>query len=297
MFSHTTCPETIGKSRPHAIKARVAGKTFLQILFFFLLVTQIGFAQWYQQNTGTTQNLYAVHFTDANNGFAVGDSGTIIQTNDGGATWANQTSGTILMLRDIFFVSSRNGWAVGYDLDYHSVVLHTTNGGIVWKTQWEQQNVWLLESVFFVDSLTGWIVGDSLVGIYEVKSSSWKTSDGGFNWLRQYEGELHTKMTSVFFIDSLNGWAGGIAYSSGVQPPLLKTTNSGVNWNYMTNVPQYTDAYSIHFTNINNGWIVGEPNVTQTTDGGDSWIKNDSILGMRGGDISVYFTDLHNGWS
>ena len=35
-------------------------KILLQTLFFFLLVTQICFAQWYQQNSGTTKNLNAV---------------------------------------------------------------------------------------------------------------------------------------------------------------------------------------------------------------------------------------------
>ena len=43
-------------------------ENLLQTLFFFLLVTQICFAQWFQQNSPTTQNLNAVTFTDANNG-------------------------------------------------------------------------------------------------------------------------------------------------------------------------------------------------------------------------------------
>ena len=53
-------------------------KKILQTLFFFLLVTQICFGQWYQQTSGTTANLNSVHFEDVNNGWAVGDSGIIL---------------------------------------------------------------------------------------------------------------------------------------------------------------------------------------------------------------------------
>ncbi|RPI66916.1 MAG: hypothetical protein EHM47_15740, partial [Ignavibacteriales bacterium] len=90
-------------------------KSFLHTLFFFLLVTQIGFAQWYQQNSGTTKNLNAVQFIDTNNGFAVGDSGIIIKTTDGGDNWINLSSGSVFPLSDVTFVNSSTGWVVGGD--------------------------------------------------------------------------------------------------------------------------------------------------------------------------------------
>jgi len=70
-------------------------KLFTHTLFFFLLSTQICFAQWYLQNSGTTKNLYAVHFIDENIGIAVGDSGTILRTTNGGTAWAIQASGAL----------------------------------------------------------------------------------------------------------------------------------------------------------------------------------------------------------
>ena len=39
-------------------------------------------------------DLYGVSFTDANNGTAVGDYGTILRTTNGGTTWTSQSSGT-----------------------------------------------------------------------------------------------------------------------------------------------------------------------------------------------------------
>jgi len=59
-------------------------KTFLQILFVFLLVSQICFAQWYWQNPLPQGNvILGVSFTDANKGAAVGARGTILCTTNG----------------------------------------------------------------------------------------------------------------------------------------------------------------------------------------------------------------------
>ena len=107
-------------------KSRLAGKIFIQTLFFFFLATQICFAQWYQQNSGTTQNLNDVTFIDANNGTAVGGVGTIIKTTNGGTDWTSQSSGTINYLYGVSFTDSNNGTAVG---DYGKI-LRTTNGGV-----------------------------------------------------------------------------------------------------------------------------------------------------------------------
>jgi len=46
------------------------------------------------QQSGTTELLAGVSFTDADHGIAVGVLGTIVRTTDGGNTWVNETSGT-----------------------------------------------------------------------------------------------------------------------------------------------------------------------------------------------------------
>jgi hypothetical protein len=96
MLSSTSCPDKSGKSR-------TAGKKLLQTLFFFLVVTQICFAQpvsqsvsqggWYWQNPlPTGQTLKDVHVFDENTKIAVGKAGTIIKTTDGGISWVSQSS-------------------------------------------------------------------------------------------------------------------------------------------------------------------------------------------------------------
>ena len=60
----------------------------LYILLFALLTLNSAIAQWEQQNSGTSQSLRSVYFTDVNTGYAVGDNGTdngiILKTTDGG---------------------------------------------------------------------------------------------------------------------------------------------------------------------------------------------------------------------
>src|SRR5690349_17945085 len=56
-----------------------------------------GGATWIRQKSGTTSDLTAVSFTDANTGTAVGwnrdrREGTILRTTDGGATWTPQSN-------------------------------------------------------------------------------------------------------------------------------------------------------------------------------------------------------------
>jgi hypothetical protein len=49
---------------------------------------------WSKQASGTTNDLYAVHFADALHGAAVGRAGTVLVTDDGGATWKSRPLGS-----------------------------------------------------------------------------------------------------------------------------------------------------------------------------------------------------------
>ena len=54
-----------------------------------------------------------VAFVDGQNGWVVGDAGTILHTADGGATWAEQASGTSEALAAVAFVDDTTGWIAG----------------------------------------------------------------------------------------------------------------------------------------------------------------------------------------
>ena len=271
MLSTTTCSDTIGKSRK-------AGKKSLQIFFFFFLTTQICFAQWNQQNSGTTVNLNALQFMDANNRWAVGDVGTIIRTTNGGIDWFSQESNTANSLRGVSFVDVYKGWIVGEQ----GRILKTTDGGSTWVTQTLSSSI-TLHGVCFVDSYNGWIVGyENAVGPGGVIAN---TTNGGTEWIFQSPG-IPNSLNSIHLIDINNGYAVG---SEGI---ILKTTNGGTEWIAQTS-GTYSVLNDVQFVDENIGWAVGEGIILKTADGGTNWlIKNNPGFTYN----SVYFTDLNNGW-
>src|SRR5262249_36885838 len=60
-------------------------------------------------------NLHGVHFISTDQGWAVGDNGTILHTNDGGRSWDLQSSGRSSELHSIYFTNDQHGWVVGWD--------------------------------------------------------------------------------------------------------------------------------------------------------------------------------------
>src|SRR6266404_7777841 len=80
------------------------------------------------QTSGTGEFLYGVSFTDANNGTAVGEDGTILRTTNGGLRWVHQRSGTTKFLWGVSFSDTNNGIAVGEG----GIILRTTDGGTTW---------------------------------------------------------------------------------------------------------------------------------------------------------------------
>jgi photosystem II stability/assembly factor-like uncharacterized protein len=54
-----------------------------------------------------------IDFLDENNGWCVGDGGTIIVTTDGGAIWTTLDSGTTGSLAAVCAVDSTHVWACG----------------------------------------------------------------------------------------------------------------------------------------------------------------------------------------
>jgi len=64
-------------------------------------------------------------FINKQQGWLVGNSGTILKTTKGGENWIQQKSNTTNDLYTVFFLDENNGWAAGA----YGTILKTTNGG------------------------------------------------------------------------------------------------------------------------------------------------------------------------
>lgn len=166
---------------------------------------------WYVQASGTTTNLNGVFFQpDGRNGWAVGDGGVIVGTNNAGATWNREASSTAFNLSDVWFTTDVTGFAVG-------------NGGTVMRTRdagqsWTRINtVGAVENLFgvcFADTAHGWAVG--------ANGAIVRTANGGASWSKL--NPTANQLNSVSFSDTTNGWAVG---EGGV---IVGTHDGGRSW-------------------------------------------------------------------
>ena len=273
-------------------------KKLILTLFYYQLITQICFAQWYQQNSSTMQNLQALHFVDVNTGWVAGDSGLILHTSNGGSDWIQQVSGVDFGIKDVFFTDSNIGWAVAYE-SYIGVILKTTDSGMNW-TMLPLDTSNCLSAVYFIDENTGWVVGFS--GGNDVIL---KTTDGGNNWVNQSSPVVNVGFNDVYFIDANIGFiAGGYGHNkmnvhSG---SILKTTNGGETWSeQLAGTEIHWNAIS--FSDSLNGIVVGDYStffgccgeIFRTMDGGINWVEVAQNPGGYLGDITI--VDSNYAWA
>lgn len=166
-------------------------------------------------------------------------------------------------------------WAVGGP----GVVLHSSDGGVVWAPQDPGTDV-ILRAVAFADDSAGWVAGDS--GVVR------KTVDGGDTWVAQSQANT-TALRGLAAPSASVAWVVG---SSGV---VRKTTNGGSTWTAQTSSPsaQFNDVCAV---DSQRAWIVGNGGtIRATTDGGATWVVQSS--GTTVNLLGVDFIDANTGWA
>ena len=169
------------------------------------------------------------------------------------------------------------GWAVGSDR-----ILHTTDGGRHWRTQFSASAAAQLRAVDFTDARHGWVTGATQL---------LATTDGGAHW--RALPEPCQVIRSVHFVNSHDGFAvAGGAEPDLSQPPftaepqargiLLRSTDGGQSWRRL---PAPADAQTACFSSLSKGWLGARGNIYGTVNGGQSWtlaIKSRSAGGLHG---------------
>ena len=230
-----------------------------------IFTTTDGGTTWNRKYIGWEESgLISVFGTSQGKGFAVGFAGAIFTTENNGNSWEQILSGNRLScssgddLYSVFCISENIGWAVGYRASClgggGNVILKTTNGGKVWKTQLiDQHQGGQVKSVHFVDEYFGWAVGKGTTGFY-------RTTDGGENWI-----EGNDLFSSVFFEDHYTGWATKDYFDIGI----YKSTDGGISWLQKCQ----SSSSSVFFSDGITGWAVGEGGIIlKSSDSGETWV-------------------------
>lgn len=209
---------------------------------------------WSEQNSNTSENLYAVKFLNTSTGYAVGNNATIIKTNDGGDTWVKQDSPTDGTLRSLYFKDINTGYIPAYEID-STILLKTIDGG----GNWIKKSIGTVSDprgIDFVSTDTAFIAGSS-GGIL-------KTSDGGNNWEQSYQNG--NNYFDIFFTNKNTG------YVVGDHGEISMTEDCGNNW---TAVKSGTDKQlrSVFFTDVNTGYAVGRNGIILKTTNSGSCLR------------------------
>jgi hypothetical protein len=183
--------------------------------------------------SGTSADLYDVHFGSATSGVAVGEGGALLKTSDGGITWsAASTGGFADDLVSVRFASATVAVASS-----DMTVLRSTDGGSNWAIVAGPQG----GQVRFASNT---------VGVIAQQAQLFRTTDGGATWSapfnygsgNQLAGALDfdSSTTGRALFDSLTGRRygstsdGGVTWTlGGLAPPFLSSTfgktNAGTN--------------------------------------------------------------------
>jgi len=176
---------------------------------------------WEVLSSPTTQDLWDVYFSGGLDGYAVGNSGTIIKSTDYGETWSLLPSPTTANLysvecgehgtvsiygEDLTGYKSFDGGTTWIEMDFY---------GVLASHQLFESGPPDLYTSFFLDDSTGYAFGEFGV--------AFKTTDGGSTWQPGFVPGFNRINTAYFSsVDS-----GVVAGDNGV---IRITTDGGLSW-------------------------------------------------------------------
>ncbi len=231
-----------------------------------ILKTTDGGQNWILKNTGTTEQIWSIYFTDALNGFACGSTGLLLRTKDGGDSWDPIPSGINNLLYSMHFVNSSKGFAGG-----SNVLLRTDDAGETWYKEnafpFSPPGDWI-RKILFVNENVGYACAD-IGRIY-------KTLDGGDHWTKLESGTQEALMEIDFANENV-----GVAV--GFNGTILFTKDGGAKWDPM-NSPLGTDhLFTVDLLNPQLGFIASHQgrilkndllsvSLSNPTKDSDSWL-------------------------
>lgn len=291
---------------------------------------------WTAKNGSPGDNvLHAVFFVDVNNGWAVGDYGTILHYHGDTDTWKIQTSGTTASLRGVHFTDVNNGYVVGVD----GIYLTTTDGGATWSSDnryivCNAGDVFVevdLNSIYFFNSTEGWVTGDEGT-IFKYATDSSCTDivinlDTAITVINEtaYDSTFDTLITAVdtiydsiwnpfpdnleiteiidttFQFDTLLTNPYPYSYDDSAITLIDTTFLTSQSGLFIMRENLFADMWDVNFFSATHGMAVGGlGTVVVTTDGGKNWSKVETgtsitLRSIKQVSATTAFVAGHNG--
>lgn len=198
-----------------------------------------------------------VCFVGVENGWAVGDRGTILHTDDGGVNWRPQTSSVDCSLWSVCFIDPQHGWAAGgfthpYTHTSSSVVLTTTDGGQTWKHN-PKLLLPSLRRIGFFDANRGWAVG-CRSAMYP--TGTFLTDDAGRSW-RPVPGGVDAPWRTADLLGPLAGAMAGRNHPLAlIRGGTLESTDDNLDLRSVAQLRLIRPSF---------GWLVGDGGLVQAT--------------------------------
>ena len=284
-----------------------------------------GGGAWATEDSQLDGDLYAV--TTRGAGAAVGGYAGQVSTSTGAGTWVPRSRGIDGELMGVSATDAQHAWIAGSKGGGESVALiyATSDGGLTWVKQLEDDAMNWLGDVAMVDAQHGWAVGWGGGIVTTTDGSTWTTQvapawpmtsydgvacgddqhavavgypgngknlsatvDGGTTWISPASG-VTGELMDVSFGDATHAWAvgggGGITSSA----------DGGATWTPQTSGVT-DDLRAVDFVDALNGWATGNEGVIlHTTDGGANWSPQSS--GTDSPIQAVRFLTPQKGWA
>jgi len=287
----------------------------LFVLSILLFSESLLYGQWKSVNPPTmsgSQAFNGVHFTSANEGWAVGSDyndpiyiGALLHYQDG--LWTSVSPPAVSddwELRAVHFTSANEGWAVGFDwTNNRGVLLHYQSG--LWTSIIPPavSNWWDLRAVHFTSANEGWAVGTDYTMpngfdrgvLLHYQNGVWTSvipPDVSNNW----------ELSGIHFTSANEGWAVGTDRGEYYRGVLLQYQNGVWTSIIPPDVSLEWGLSGVHFTSPNEGWSVGDNEVgvgalLHYQDGLWTSVIPPNVSGNWWGLGGVHFTSLNEGWA
>lgn len=273
------------------------------------------------QGENAVSSFDSIDFIDENTGWVVESEyqsdqqgSQLLMTQDGGSHWEKTELDNMVLIR-LKFVDKTTGWAIAQaegktasgTPTYTMKILHTTDSGKSWNTQWEKNidpasgcDLW------FENTTHGYaLVGEILLF----------TGDGGRQWSEISFGVSNFTPQHMSFTDMDKGWLIGEIESGPNSPSsdqdketrlaVLSTNDGGKHWRQQfERTYNYGPVWSIDivFINATTGWFLTSDSVTwngdlyYTANAGQDWKKINQIKCVRPAPAELDFITPELGW-